>query len=161
MTDVYRSCASIAVLRPAELCSPAACTPVFEMLLLHKPRKNDAWQLPQGGREEGETIEQAALRELKEEAGISAKVLGKSRHVYQYEFPASYRRFRPDNVCGQRVEFILALADVSTHVQVDDREIDAFVWVKPGELPQYLKREEYRKIVEKVMEEAARLSGQR
>ncbi|MDD5026493.1 MAG: NUDIX hydrolase [Candidatus Peribacteraceae bacterium] len=161
MMDVYRSCASIAVLRPAEQCSPTACMPTFEMLLLHKPRKNDAWQLPQGGREKGETIEQAAVRELQEEAGITATVLGKSEHVYQYQFPASYRRFRPDNVCGQRVEFIMALVDASTHVQVDNREIDAFVWVKPSELSQYLKRVEYRKIAQAVMEEATRFSSQR
>ncbi len=61
MPDVYRSAASLIVLRPRRGGSGDP-----QMLLLHKPRKRDAWQLPQGGCEEGETIEQAALRELME-----------------------------------------------------------------------------------------------
>ncbi len=32
----------------------------------------DAWQMPQGGVDEGETLEAAALRELEEEIGVSA-----------------------------------------------------------------------------------------
>ena len=129
----------------------------FEFLLLHKPRKRDNWQLPQGGQEEGESVEEAALRELKEEAGIEAKVLGKSELIYQYDFPASYRRFRPDNVCGQRLEFTFALADESESVEVDDQEIDGHVWIFPEQIDQYVKRKEYAELILKLYDEGLKL----
>ena len=125
---------------------------------MHKPRKRDAWQLPQGGVENGETVEDAALRELQEEAGMSAQLLGKSTHVYQYEFPASYRRFRPDNVCGQRVEYVFALVESDQAVQVDNEEIDDYVWVRPEQLGQYVKRKEYVGFLEKLFNEGRGLS---
>ena len=55
MPDTYRSAASILVLRNAKRGGVK-----HELLLVHKPRKKDAWQLPQGGMEEGETPEQGA-----------------------------------------------------------------------------------------------------
>ncbi|MDD5623754.1 MAG: NUDIX domain-containing protein [Candidatus Peribacteraceae bacterium] len=149
MPDVYRACASILVLRPKE--------GDVEVLLLHKPRKRDSWQLPQGGREEGETTEQTALRELQEEAGLSVTVLGRSARVYQYDFPPSYRRFRPDNVCGQRIEFVLARAPDDAVITVDGREIDRFAWVKPQDLSRSIKRKEYLSIIRGLLEEGREL----
>lgn len=127
----------------------------FELLLLRKPRKNDAWQLPQGGVEEGEAIEEAALRELEEEAGVSAcHVLGVSERVYTYDFPESYRRFRPDDVCGQKIHFVLAHVPRDTPVRVDGKEINAFRWVRPEQVVKYVKREEYLELVLALVEEA-------
>lgn len=155
--DVYRSAASIVVLRSAEVCAREGCT-VYQMLLLHKPRKNDAWQLPQGGVEAGESLEQAALRELKEEAGIGAvQVLGRSGRVYQYDFPPGYRRFRPDNVKGQRIGFVFAIADAGAEVRVDGKEVDAYAWVDPPHLPLYIQRKAYAELVCQLGEEAAAL----
>ena len=143
MIDHYRSCASIVVYS----------TDGEEVLLLHKPRKRDAWQLPQGGEEKGESLEEAAKRELKEEAGVSAEVFGRSANVYQYDFPASYRRFRPDNVCGQRIEFVFARLKDGETVQVDEDEIDDHVWVLPEQIGKYIKRKEYLGFVRKIVEE--------
>lgn len=116
------------------------------MLLVHKPRKKDAWQLPQGGVEEGESIEQAALREIQEEAGITPRIIGNSGKVYKYDFPASYRRFRPDNVCGQTVEYFFGVLDMGVDVTVDQEEIDDHVWVTKKQIPKYLKRKAYLKL---------------
>ncbi|GAB5387639.1 MAG: RNA pyrophosphohydrolase [Alphaproteobacteria bacterium] len=47
-----------------------------------------AWQMPQGGVDEGETYETAALRELEEEAGTSkARLLHITEVETTYEFP--------------------------------------------------------------------------
>ena len=35
-------------------------------------RDHDAWQMPQGGIDRGESVEEAALRELREETGVTA-----------------------------------------------------------------------------------------
>jgi putative (di)nucleoside polyphosphate hydrolase len=129
--------------------------PEYELLLLKKPRKNDAWQLPQGGMEQGETMLEAALRELMEEAGVSvSRVLGESEREYCYDFPTSYRRFRPDDICGQKIHFVLALAEPGSHVRVDGKEIDAHVWIKPQDLHQFIDRKEYRELVEALYTEA-------
>ncbi len=131
----------------------------FQFLLLHKPRRSDAWQLPQGGVEQGETIEQAAMRELKEEAGIGdCTVIGTSQRMYTYDFPPSFRRFRPDNVCGQKIAFIFALAGKDAEVRVDENEIDAFVWVHLGEFPTYVRRKEYADLVAALYAEAVPLA---
>ena len=143
--DVYRACASVVVFRRARPSDDG-----YEILLVHNPRKKDDWQLPQGGVEEGEKIEEAALRELKEEAGIEAKLIRKSGDVYQYNFPASYRRFRPDNVCGQRIEYVFATVGENQQVQVDGEEVDKFVWVRPDGLNRYIKRKAYLEVVEKL-----------
>lgn len=155
--EIYRQAASVVLLRRAHVCSPEECLEVVEVLLLHKPRKRDDWQLPQGGVEKGETVEKAALRELKEEASIAqVKVVGKSREVYQYDFPQSYRRFRPDNVRGQRIAYIFAEAPADVRVMVDQKEVDGYVWVPPEHLSRYIRRQAYRDLVQRLVQEAAR-----
>jgi len=151
MSDIYRACASIVVFRPAEE------GVAHEILLLHKPRKRDSWQLPQGGVEAGESIPEAALRELKEEAGMEVAMIGQSGTVYQYDYPASYRRFRPDNVCGQRITFIFAKVERGMPVNVDGKEIDGFVWARPEDIPRYIRRKQYLQIIRNLLAEAADL----
>lgn len=155
--EIYRSCASIAVFRPSDACGPDGCATIYQLLLLHKPRKNDCWQLPQGGCESGESTVEAALRELKEEAGIEAHVLESASHVYQYDFPKSYREFRPDNVKGQRIEYVFATVDRDATVQVDGEEIDQYVWVLPEQIAQYIQRKEYLDLVQKLYDDGVQL----
>jgi len=51
-------------------------------------RREEAWQMPQGGIDPGETPEQAALRELEEEIGTaSAVIVGESKGWLTYELP--------------------------------------------------------------------------
>lgn len=48
----------------------------------------DAWQMPQGGIDKGETPRQAAFRELKEEIGTdNAEILGESVAWRRYDLP--------------------------------------------------------------------------
>ena len=156
MPDVYRQAASMLLVRHVP--SRGHEKEPLQFLLLHKPRKRDAWQLPQGGMEAGETVEQAAVRELQEEAGITqVKMLQTSDIVYQYEFPQSYRRFRPDNIRGQRIGFVIAQTSPETPVQVDDKEIDQYQWISLSELGHYVRRPEYVTIVRKLYDEALTL----
>ena len=48
----------------------------------------EAWQMPQGGVDEGETPRQAALRELKEEIGTDrAKIIAETEEWIHYDLP--------------------------------------------------------------------------
>ncbi len=154
MTDSYREAASILLLRP----DTDGRWENFEVFLIHKPRKKDAWQLPQGGKEEGETDEQCAVRELKEEAGIDGiAVLGTSEITYTYDFPKSYRKFRPDSICGQKIAFLIGTVDRDASVTLDKVEVDDCVWVSPEKVSTYVKRKEYLTLVRGLIEEAKEL----
>jgi len=81
-------------------------------------------------------------------------VLKRSEQRYQYDFPASYRRFRPDNVKGQMIHFIIAAAPPDTAVRVDGREIDAYAWAEAKDIPRYIHRKVYRDLVSRLYDEA-------
>lgn len=100
-------------------------------------------------------MEQAALRELHEEAGIErAEVFGKSEECYQYDFPASYRRFRRDHICGQCIRFVYAIVPTDVPVKVDGKEIDKHLWIDPRKIRHHLKRKAYVDLVERMMNDA-------
>ena len=48
----------------------------FQILLVTAKRNPSAWIFPKGHIEDGETPEEAALREVEEEAGVAGKVVG-------------------------------------------------------------------------------------
>lgn len=47
---------------------------VWEVALVHRPRDGD-WSLPKGKVEPGESVEEAALREVEEETGLVCRLL--------------------------------------------------------------------------------------
>jgi len=154
MKKQYRQAASIFVVRPSDVCSSDGCGTVFSVLLVHKPRKRDAWQLPQGGVEEGETVSEAALRELQEETGVSLPaVLFESAIRYKYDFSKGFhRRHNPIND-GQELLFVVAEAQKDAKVTVDNREIDTYQWVEPENFSKFIHRKEYLDALDAVLKE--------
>jgi putative (di)nucleoside polyphosphate hydrolase len=105
-----------------------------------RPKQPDAWQMPQGGVDCGETPIEAACRELAEEVGTTrALVLRESRTWISYEVP---RAMRPahwkDRWHGQAQKwFALAFTGRDTDIDIEahDREFDAWKWVCANDLP--------------------------
>lgn len=100
----------------------------------------DAWQMPQGGIDEGEDPRDAALRELKEEIGTAnAIILAESRDWHAYDLPPRLRgrvwggRFR-----GQRQKWFAARfmgEDAEIDLATAHPEFDAWKWVALPALP--------------------------
>lgn len=72
---------------------PRACAAVVKddqiLMVCHKTSSRTYWTLPGGGMNEGEPIEQTAIREAKEETGLDVKVI---RLLFEedYEYGTSY-----------------------------------------------------------------------
>ena len=100
---------------------------------------DDAWQMPQGGIDEGEAPEEAALRELEEEIGTrKAVILGESTGWLRYDLPEHLSgklwggRYR-----GQAQKWFAARftgRDEEIDLATEHPEFDAWRWADSGEV---------------------------
>lgn len=95
-----------------------------------------AWQLPQGGIDDGEEPVVAAWRELEEETGLTAQEVSLravSTTWTMYEFPDGHRRLK--NYLGQvhRWFRFVVLSD-EVEPMVDGVEFVDWAWMKPAKL---------------------------
>jgi putative (di)nucleoside polyphosphate hydrolase len=95
------------------------------------------WQFPQGGVREGEELEEAVLRELREEVGLHSsdiEVVASTAGWLRYRLPARYvRRHRSPLCIGQKQRWFL-LKLLNDEVAFDfgltaEPEFDAWRWV--------------------------------
>jgi len=118
-------------------------------------RTTEAWQMPQGGIDEGEQPVEAALRELEEEIGTDkAVIVAESRDWLTYDLPAELigkvwrGRYR-----GQKQKWFAMRFegdDGDIRLQTAHPEFDAFRWVPMPELPSLIvpfKRRLYEDVV--------------
>jgi putative (di)nucleoside polyphosphate hydrolase len=100
----------------------------------------DAWQMPQGGIDAGESPREAALRELAEEIGTdNAEILGETRKWLTYDLPPALLgtawkgRYRGPKQKWFACRFLGEDAEIDIH-GVDYPEFDAWQWISPAEL---------------------------
>jgi putative (di)nucleoside polyphosphate hydrolase len=102
-------------------------------------RQPEAWQMPQGGIDRGETPVEAACRELGEEIGTArALLLRESRDWIRYEVPEDQRPVHWKGRWHGQAQKWFALAFTGTDSDIDiaahDREFDAWRWVAARDL---------------------------
>lgn len=102
------------------------------------------WSLPKGHIEDGETVEQTALREVKEETGISARVLLPLGTI-DYWFVAERRRVH------KTVHHFL-LEAVGGELSDEDVEVTEVAWVPVEQLENRLAYTDERALVRKARE---------
>jgi putative (di)nucleoside polyphosphate hydrolase len=116
------------------------------------------WQMPQGGLDEGEDPEAAALRELQEETSVrSVCILGRTRDWHSYDIPdellgiAWEGRYR-----GQKqMWFAARFEGPDSEIDLNPREgheqeFDAWRWAPLAELPALVvpfKRDVYERVI--------------
>lgn len=99
--------------------------------------RQNAWQFPQGGVNEGETLKQTMFRELKEETGLDpedVKIVTVSKQWFYYRLPKHLIRHRSEPLCiGQKQKWFLLKFigdDAKFNFNLSEKpEFDDWQWV--------------------------------
>lgn len=114
--------------------------PDRRIFLGRRPNQPDAWQMPQGGVDKGESPVEAAFRELREEVGTgNALLLRQTRNWIAYDVPDA---LQPSHWKGRwrgQAQKWFALAFTGRDSDIDlaahEQEFDAWRWASASELP--------------------------
>ncbi len=133
-----------------------------KFLLVQKPHwGEDSWKLPQGGIDDGEDIESAGFRELKEETGIvSVEAIGVSKYTNTYDWSddilktLEYKKYKGQTQSFLVVKFIGSDSEISP----EDSEISRIEWFSKEDIIELSEKGtgtfgEYQGIVPKIIEE--------
>jgi putative (di)nucleoside polyphosphate hydrolase len=117
------------------------------------------WQMPQGGLDEGEELEEAARRELFEETGVrSISIIARTKDWLFYDLPEELIGFAWEGRFRGQKQMWFAARFEGSESEIDlaprhghEPEFDAWQWVKVEELPLLIvpfKRAVYERVVE-------------
>ena len=120
------------------------------LILTHERR----WQLPKGWIDEGESPEAAAVREVREEAGVAAEIVA-PLGVIAYQYVSTYEA-EPARVYKRVHMFMLRYLHGSTDDH-DDEVIESR-WVEIGEAEAMLSFKDERRMMAKAREALARVA---
>ena len=102
----------------------------------------EAWQMPQGGLDQGEDPEQGAIRELEEETGITrdkVEVVARCPEPLTYDLPEDLvGKMWKGKWRGQRQHWFLLRftgTDEDVNIATAEPEFRAWKWADPAELP--------------------------
>jgi putative (di)nucleoside polyphosphate hydrolase len=117
----------------------------------------DAWQMPQGGLDDGEEPWAGIMRELEEETGIAPGLVEKiAEHPerLRYELPDEWRgQVWGGKWIGQEQHWFLARflgSDCDIDLETEHPEFRDWKWVEPGDVPELIvpfKRDLYRRLL--------------
>jgi len=118
----------------------------------------EAWQMPQGGLDQGEEAQEGALRELEEETGISrdkVEIVARCPIELTYDLPPDLvGKMWKGKWRGQRQTWFLMRflgEDEDVNLETADPEFRAWKWAEAAELPALIvpfKKAMYAKLLE-------------
>jgi putative (di)nucleoside polyphosphate hydrolase len=102
-----------------------------------------AWQMPQGGIDEGEPPREAVLRELEEEVGTSkAEIIAESHGWFRYDLPPDLvprvwgGRYRGQTQKWFALRFLGEDSDID--IETEEPEFSAWKWAAHEDLPRLI-----------------------
>lgn len=148
MSDLpYRPCVGICLINSAGLIFAGQ----------RKDSSSGAWQMPQGGIDEGEKPRTAALRELWEETGVTedlVEIVAKTEEWVTYDLPPDLLgKVWGGKYRGQRQKWFLMRymgADAQINIGTDHPEFSAWKWIGADEMLSAIvpfKREVYAQVI--------------
>ena len=107
------------------------------------------WGFPKGHKEEGESDEEAALRELREETGIEKVDL-----IREQKFSEHYSFVRDEDRVEKTVVYIIGIVDTTEHLRSPEfrDEISECKWVPYAHAKQTLTYPEAREVLDRAWE---------
>ena len=108
-----------------------------------RPEFPDAWQMPQGGIDRGETPLQAARRELAEETAVtSAEVIAETDDWLRYDLPAEVvgKLWRGRYRGQEQKWFLMRFLGDDAEIDLDrhQREFAEWRWMAPSDIVGYI-----------------------
>ncbi len=124
------------------------------LLILSRLTKRPLWEFPKGGVDEGETVLQAAMRELFEETGIhesEVKLIPEFERTEDYRFTSGGTERR--SLIHKQVTYFLA-ETAKSDVVLSAKESSEFAWLTYAEAAKRLRYKERRKLLQDAAEAA-------
>ncbi len=129
--------------------------------------KTEAWQMPQGGIDDGETPEDAAMREMEEEIGTrNAEIIFKTKEWYKYDLPVYLiSKLWNGRYRGQRQKWFLLKflgQDSDIDITKHQQEFTEWKWVNIEDLPQIIvpfKKKLYITVIEEFRDVLLKMKG--
>jgi len=123
-----------------------------EIFIAQRNDLSDVWQFPQGGIDDGEEVQEALFREMKEEIGTKkAKIIAEYPKWISYDFPPKIaKNMKPYK--GQKQRYFLLKLKKKAKINLDTKhpEFSDFKFVKLDEvlsLSASFKKDVYKKVI--------------
>ena len=131
-----------------------------EFMIARRKGMRRGWQFPQGGIDANESIEDALLRELREEIGTDeVEIIAEYPEWISYDFPKKSRNLRRYPFKGQRQKYFLVRLKESASIDLnafETPEFEEYRYVDMEELFRritFFKRRVYRQVIDYFVKE--------
>jgi 8-oxo-dGTP pyrophosphatase MutT (NUDIX family) len=128
---------------------PGASELEVALIRVRTLRDKTVWALPKGGREEGEDAEAAALREVREETGLEAEIVGHLDDItYWFVWP-------PEQVRYRKTVHIYLMRTKGGNIADHDDEVEEVRFVPVSEAQRLVTYKTDRQVLQRAAELAA------